>query len=66
MNNWAFENLLGDALALVAHFVIGLIILVVIESEIFTFLRKLTFRPIPGRRSDLILDEDVIAEEKRV
>jgi len=63
---WAWTNLLGDAAALVAHFVIGLILLILIESDIFAFIRKLTFRPIPGPREDLVLDDDVIAEERRV
>lgn len=66
MDNWAFKNLLGDALALVAHFVIGLILLAIAESDIFQFLRKISVQPIPSKRVDLVLDNDVLAEETRV
>lgn len=66
MDNWAYVNLLGDALALVAHFILGLILLILIESDIFSCIRNLTFRSIPAPREDLKLDEDVIAEEMRI
>ena len=65
-NLWAFENLLGDACFLVAHFVFGIIFLVIVETDIFACIGKLTIRSIPAPKEDLELDEDVLAEEERV
>jgi hypothetical protein len=44
---WAWENLKGDAAFLVAHFVFGLIFVTIAETDIFSFLRKLTVWSIP-------------------
>ena len=65
-NLWAPQNLLGDALCLVAHFIVGLLFLIVVETDMFSFLRKLTVWKIPTPKTDLQLDEDVLAEELRV
>ena len=63
---WAWFNLKGDAAALVAHFVIGLFIIFLIECDIFACLAKLTCRSVPAENTDLELDEDVVAESERV
>jgi len=65
-DNWAFENLGGDAVALIIHFFVGVIVLAVIETDIFACLRKLSFRTIPARNQNLELDDDVLNEEERV
>lgn len=65
-NLWAWANLGGDAACLVAWFLIGLLFLLVVESDIFSFLRKLTMWPIPPPKEDLVLEDDVFAEEQRV
>ena len=56
----------GDALALVAHFFSGLLFLLIVETDVFACLGKLTVWPIPGPKETLELDEDVVAEETRV
>lgn len=63
---WAFENLLGDAVCLVGHFVFGILFLLLVETDIFACLQKLTVWGIPEPNTALQLDEDVIAEEDRV
>lgn len=65
-NLWAWENLKGDAAFLVAHFVFGLIFVTIAETDIFSFLRKLTVWSIPEPNQFLVLDDDVLAEEQRV
>jgi len=51
---------------LVAHFFFGILFLLIVETDIFSFLRKLTVWSIPEPNTSLQLDEDVLAEEKRV
>ena len=63
---WDFYNLTGDALALVAHFFFGIFVLTLIETDLFSFLKRCTVRRIPARKTDLELDDDVLAEEDRV
>ena len=63
---WAWFNLKGDAAALIAHFVIGLLIIFLIECDIFSCLSKITCRSVPAENEDLELDEDVVAEAERV
>ncbi len=63
---WAWTNLKGDAACLVGHFFFGILFLIVVETEIFSCLSKLTVWGIPTEKSDLSLDEDVLAEEDRV
>ena len=63
---WAFYNLLGDALALIAHCVVGILALVLIEADLFACLTRMTVRTIPGKKTDLVIDEDVLAEENRI
>ena len=58
--------MLGDAVALVAHCVVGLLALALIETDVFACLRRFTFRKLPEKKDDLDLDEDVIAEEDRI
>ena len=40
--------------------------LTLIEADLFACLKKLTVRRIPARKTDLELDDDVLAEEDRV
>lgn len=44
---WAFDNLLGDAVFLVALFFVGLGFVVLVESGVFEKVRELTFWSIP-------------------
>ena len=63
---WAWFNLKGDVVALCLHFVIGVIIIFLIECDLFACLGKITFREIPPENEDLELDDDVVAEMERV
>ena len=58
----------GDLLLLGCHFVFWTAILILIEAGGFRCLRNYTCRKkdIPKPATDLILDEDVLEEEKRV
>ena len=70
-NIWAWENLKGDCVILGLHFVVGLIILTLIEMEVITLF---DWCPAIGCKSssegrrevELIKDDDVFAEEQRV
>ena len=44
---WAWFNLKGDVAALIAHFVLGIIIIFLIECDLFSCLSKITCREIP-------------------
>jgi ABC-type uncharacterized transport system ATPase subunit len=46
--------------------VVDSLILILIELDIFAALKKLTIRKVPERNTELVLDEDVLAEEQRV
>ena len=63
---WDWYNLKGDSAALIAHFVVGIIIIFLIECDLFACLGKITFREIPAENEDLELDDDVVAEMERV
>ena len=63
---WAWYNMKGDAAALVAHFVVGVLIIVLIEADVFACCSSLTCRSVPEEEEDLELDEDVVAEAERV
>ena len=63
---WDFYNLGGDAAALVAHFFFGIFVLTLIETDLFSFLKRFTCRAIPPRMTDMDMDDDVLAEEDRV
>jgi hypothetical protein len=69
---WAWYNLKGDCFALVLHFFVGCAILTLIELEVwqlFYWCCSIGCRPdaVNQRRGpQLIQDDDVIAEEKRV
>ena len=49
-----------------AHFFFGILVIAIIETDIFACLRKFTLRTIPGRKQDLMMDDDVLNEEERV
>ena len=68
---WAWYNLKGDCVILLMHFVFNLIVLVLIELEVYTLFDWcpcLRFRSEGAFRQGprLIKDDDVITEEKRV
>lgn len=69
---WAWYNLKGDAAILVAHFVLGIIMLTLIELEVYNYfdwcpMIGCRFSNESNRRGPkLIKDDDVIAEENRV
>jgi hypothetical protein len=46
---WAFENLTGDALCLVAHFVFGMLLLLMLETNLLSDLGSCTIRRMPSR-----------------
>ena len=67
---WAWYNLKGDAAILVGHFVVGILILALIELEVYSWF---TWCPSFGCASKkgqgevvLPMDDDVFAEERRV
>lgn len=64
---WAAENLGADLVALIAHFIVGLMMVTIIESPLFDSCKDCACceSPIP-RDDDLDLDEDVKDEEERV
>ena len=64
--NWAWFNMKGDAVALGAHFFVGILIIMLIECDVFHCLSKVTCRTVPTYNEDIELDEDVIAENERV
>ena len=49
-----------------AHFFFGILVIAIIETDIFACLRRFTLRTIPGRKQDLMMDDDVLNEEERV
>ena len=63
---WAWFNLKGDVAALIAHFVVGIIIIFLIECDLFACLAKITCRELPPENENLELDDDVVAEMDRV
>ena len=69
---WAWYNLKGDAMVLVAHFVLGIIALWLIEMEVdqlFYWIPRISIRNCKSRPRTgpvLVKDDDVIAEERRV
>ena len=69
---WAWYNLKGDAVILVVHFIVGVLILSLIELEVdllFDWMPRcgLRFAKKRDRRGPpMVKDDDVIAEEKRV
>ena len=68
---WAWYNLKGDAVILVCHFFVGILLLMLIELEIwqyFTWCPTIGIRyGFEGRQGpELVADSDVIEEEKRV
>jgi hypothetical protein len=68
---WDWYNLKGDATILCLHFVVGIIILALIELEVanlFDWCPKIGCRSRKNtlKEDDLIKDDDVFAEEERV
>ena len=69
---WAWYNLKGDAVMLVAHFIVGIIVLWLIEIEVyalFKWIPRISCRSRNSRQRQgpvLVKDDDVIEEEKRV
>ena len=48
------------------HFFVGILVITLIETDIFACLRRFTLRTIPPRKEDLLMDDDVVREEERV
>ena len=63
---WVFQNLAGDTTVLILHFIIGTLMLILIEADVFKKLKKFTFKKVPERKQNMVLDEDVLTEEERV
>lgn len=63
---WAWFNLKGDAAALIAHFFFGLVVIFLIECDLFACCGRLTCRALPPENEDMELDDDVVAEIDRV
>jgi len=65
---WAWENLKADVVALVAHFILNLIIIAIIESPIFERCKDCACCESAEPRDDtnLEMDDDVLDEEFRV
>ena len=69
---WAWYNLKGNAAILVLHFIFGLLVLTLIELEVYQYFAwcpRLGCRPSghkAHRGPELVKDDDVIAEERRV
>ncbi len=61
-------NMGGDAIALVIHFFLWSLVLLIIEQGAFNCLRSYTCnkRNIPIPQDDIELDDDVLAEQERV
>lgn len=65
-DNWALENMGGDALILIIHFFVNTLILFLIEIDALSCLKGWSAKKIPPPQQNLVLDDDVIAEEERV
>ena len=69
---WDWQNLKGDAIILLAHAALGLVLLAFIEleiSQIFTWCPRIGCRTCSKNERQgpvLVKDDDVIAEEERV
>jgi len=60
---WAADGLGGYAFMLIAHFIVDTVLIVLIENEVFAKCKGFSLKALPPRNTELILDEDVIAEE---
>jgi hypothetical protein len=63
---WAWDNLKADLVAMIAHFVVGLLVLGIIESPLFDSCKDCACCDKAMARDDDDLDEDVLAEEERL
>mgnify|MGYP000927904105 CR=1 len=63
---YALENLGGNYLIMVVTGLVGVILLVFIEADIFQCCSNFSLQRVPAERHDLDLDEDVLAEEERL
>ena len=68
---WAWYNLKGDAVILVCHFFLGILLLMLVELEIWQYFRwcpksGFRFNSSWNQGPEMIKDDDVISEEKRV
>ena len=69
MSDFALNAMGGDILLACCHFLFWIIVLVLIEARAFRWVDRL-FSCLRGKRvpprTDLVFDEDVIEEERRV
>lgn len=71
---WDWYNLKGDCVILIVHFFLGILILALIELEVWPMISDAVFPKIACRSCreqnragpPLIMDDDVLAEEKRI
>ena len=63
---WALTNLGGNYLIMIITAVVCVLLLMVIEADIFQRCSKFTFFSLPYAHHNLDLDDDVIAEEDRL
>lgn len=66
-DDFAMENMKGDIMVMMIHFVVWTIVVIVLESGLLKFLKRISFckgsvKPI----QDMKLDEDVVEEEQRI
>lgn len=62
-NVYALTNLTGNYLIMISTAIIFVLLLIVIEADIFQKCSKFSVKSVPSPRNDLDLDEDVLAEE---
>lgn len=65
-NVYALTNLSGNYIIMLVTAVVCVLLLCVIEADIFQNCSKFSVQKVPEPRTDLDLDEDVLAEEARL
>jgi hypothetical protein len=63
---WSWYNLKGDLAALIAHCILGIVVLVWVESPVRTLFYECSFIDFMRYKEIEEIDEDVLAEEERV
>ena len=63
---YALTNLGGNYLIMVSTGIIGILLLVLIEADIFQWCANFSVQSLPSPRDDLDVDDDVQAEEDRL
>ena len=63
---WNMRNLGGDILAMVLHFVVWNLVILLLELDFWKNFNGFSICKLPAKRDDLNIDSDVEEEEKRV